>query len=1289
MTPHASPRRLAVLGGAPAFRSSNPVPQIFPSGYGYVGEHSVVTSILRNEPSPGSMLLSSRQRYVSKGVCGAGSGHRSDLQRRLTEFLGLDAGTTSVICVTSGTHALRGALKAVLADSGAKSRNEVIVPATTVASTAEAVIMEGFVPVLTDVDPHSWMLSPEATEQNISEKTAAIITVDWLGTHCDLGPFRKLADKHGVKLISDSAQSFGAISGKPSAVDLADATIYSTGYPKVFHTGGSGGILLCSKSQADWLEREPTGILRHEAMPETNAYIGLRALDELSKALESRTKAANTYRQLLRDTPGIAFQQVPHGSGANHYQLSVAVDAESFGLNAKILCEALQAENMICSTERMRCLGSIRRLLQSCRVAGDLPVSRTLGENSITLPIFDQLTPELCGTICSCINAIQEQSATIASRKSPGAALPSPPSEQADVIDIAAKFRDYSVVRIIDEGGFASGIDSSVHSTILVPWRYLAERRISIDELHRQFLSKHEWSWGDKVIDDLIVHAKNGGSVFLSPDSEGHSQITNASVHLDESGSSAHVALVLGRNDELEVHKACSNDGIDGNGRPWLRRQQKFLASSVAVKETDIFVKPLGFTEAEGTVSIAFPYVPSHSLAEMAFAGMGTTSLLAVLADLLGEMATCVWSKGVCSAPTEFIEQAHFNRMKRRVTIARAQVPELDKVASYESITLNGRQLLGFDRVLEALSRHPKIAEIGPRTLSEIHGDLNIHNILCQLESNADRPIVLIDPRGVPLLDESAKRDAFEPGDYCYDLSKLKFSLSGFAEIRKGLYSLQGEGQTFKLVIKNHPGSDTMVGADRGLIATLPSNENLKQWIDAVEPSGLRSLELRVLLGEAAHFVADSACALGRDKSEEVLPLFLMGLEKLNDVLELIEGKGDPSNERPQLLAESEAAAESPNYGAATIQSALLELGSSDAGWAWDVLEILVKSESTTTAQRLLSELVGEYLPEWTGVHVSTHPAASVRFPCVLIHSFDGVRGHTHAVLSGVRRTSAFLRDTGVSQEIIDGLKVVTITSTGASTGSQYTSRQNDKLLSPGPWGISPLKLSVLQANQLVFPRAGRWIVEDNSFFVLSRALSAGGDGLCLLTSKRQTTDVNSAWRVCIDSTDEIDGRTFATGFREIGTDEMEPLLLRPTSAIFMPNHLGQSLAQKEEDYATRYSPLLIDLVLPRFMQRADWIQLCHSRGFGANSDLAWNNAQQIADLFPKVELAYGGDEMEFHHFGSDSEYTRLLDGVGSNPLLNSLVYLPSMAKWLRCRVGGAKPGRHSQIDTHGRPRVA
>ena len=169
---------------------------------------------------------------------------------------------------------------------------------TTVGATVEAVIEEKFVPVFVSVDPDSWLLSLEATKCAITEKTAAIITVDWLGTQCDLEPFRILANEHSIKLISDSAQSFGASNGRPPSLSFSHATIYSLGYPKVL-TGGSGGLIVCSESLKRELMDHASGILRHEALAETNAFVCLQALSSLPKSLETRATAGELYRERL------------------------------------------------------------------------------------------------------------------------------------------------------------------------------------------------------------------------------------------------------------------------------------------------------------------------------------------------------------------------------------------------------------------------------------------------------------------------------------------------------------------------------------------------------------------------------------------------------------------------------------------------------------------------------------------------------------------------------------------------------------------------------------------------------------------------------------------------------------------------------------------------------------------------------------------------------------------------------------------------------------------------------
>ena len=211
--------------------------------------------------------------------------------------------------------------------------------------------------------------------------------------------------------------------------------------------------------------------------------------------------------------------------------------------------------------------------------------------------------------------------------------------------------------------------------------------------------------------------------------------------------------------------------------------------------------------------------------------------------DVLAQMATSVWNKTQEEADLSFIQKTHFDRMGRRFRIARVQDKTLDKIFTQKTVTLNSRQLLGFKDAIKKLENHPILAEIMPSLLSEIHGDLNIHNVLSRLDTEDDEDVVLIDPRGVPLLDDDSDK-VFECGDYCYDISKLLFSLTGFSKIRKGLFNYSSAGDSHSLIIHQHPGLDTTNGAARLLIPELEASKVMRQWIEEVEKHGARSFEL-------------------------------------------------------------------------------------------------------------------------------------------------------------------------------------------------------------------------------------------------------------------------------------------------------------------------------------------------------------------------------------------------------------------------------------------------------------
>jgi hypothetical protein len=145
----------------------------------------------------------------------------------------------------------------------------------------------------------------------------------------------------------------------------------------------------------------------------------------------------------------------------------------------------------------------------------------------------------------------------------------------------------------------------------------------------------------------------------------------------------------------------------------------------------------------------------------------------------------------------------------------------------------------------------------------------------------------------------------------------------------------------------------------------------------------------------------------------------------------------------------------------------------------------------------------------------------------------------------------------------------------------------------------------------------------------------------------------------------EEEGLIFAKGFRDIEAHEKGEKLLRTTTGMFLPHRLAKEISRREADYEERTSPLLIDVVLPRFMERSDWIQLSHQQGYGVASHRVWDSAQALQLVSPRVELANGGEEMAFYHYGSDSEYCKLLADARGDARLNSLAYIAPAAQWL------------------------
>ncbi len=150
------------------------------------------------------------------------------------------AGVKHAISCASGTDALLIALRAI----GLQAGDEVITTPFTFVATASTVVMCGATPVFVDIDPRTFNLDLAQVEAAITPKTQAIVPVHIFGQPVDLAPLKALCAKHNLKLIEDSAQSFGAdYDGRKSGAygDIGCTSFYPS---KNLSTFGDGGLIL-------------------------------------------------------------------------------------------------------------------------------------------------------------------------------------------------------------------------------------------------------------------------------------------------------------------------------------------------------------------------------------------------------------------------------------------------------------------------------------------------------------------------------------------------------------------------------------------------------------------------------------------------------------------------------------------------------------------------------------------------------------------------------------------------------------------------------------------------------------------------------------------------------------------------------------------------------------------------------------------------------------------------------------------------------------------------------------
>jgi len=342
--------------------------------------------------------ISSQGKYVTQ------------FERMFAERLGVPEG--HAVAVANGTVALHLALVVM----GIGPGDEVIVPDLTFAASANAILHAGATPVIVDVRSDTWCIDPDAIEAAITPQTRAIMPVHLYGKSADMATLQALAARHGLRVIEDTAEAFGARCDGRTAGTAGDASAFSFFGNKIITTGEGGMVTF-----RDSADVERARVLRDHGMSKTQRYwhdhvgynyrmtnlqaaIGVAQLEQFDDILHRKLEVAAEYTRLLSGIAGITLppDSEPavdyHGPNLNVFWLyTVLLDVTNESERSTII-KRMNARGI--ETRPMFYPMSAMPLYASYARGRSNPVSAHLSARGLSLPSSTALSTDDIARVC-------------------------------------------------------------------------------------------------------------------------------------------------------------------------------------------------------------------------------------------------------------------------------------------------------------------------------------------------------------------------------------------------------------------------------------------------------------------------------------------------------------------------------------------------------------------------------------------------------------------------------------------------------------------------------------------------------------------------------------------------------------------------------------------------------------------------------------------------------------------------------------------------------------------------
>ncbi len=288
----------------------------------------------------------------------------SELEEKLAAY----CGCKYAVAVSNGTAALHCACIA----AGLKPGDEVITTPLTFAASANCVLYVGATPVFADVNPETYNIDPESIKAHITDKTKAVIAVDFTGQCVENEKIRAICDEYNLIFIEDAAHAIGSSYKGKKVGSLADMTCFSF-HPVKTITSGEGGAITTNNEEfhKKLVLAHTHGITHDEDLMEDAPHEGpwyyeqislgynyrltdiqsallISQLEKLELFKKKRQEIVKKYNDAFSQIPEIIVQkEIPESDTCRHLYI-IRLNLDKLKCSRREFFDAMSAENIQC-----------------------------------------------------------------------------------------------------------------------------------------------------------------------------------------------------------------------------------------------------------------------------------------------------------------------------------------------------------------------------------------------------------------------------------------------------------------------------------------------------------------------------------------------------------------------------------------------------------------------------------------------------------------------------------------------------------------------------------------------------------------------------------------------------------------------------------------------------------------------------------------------------------------------------------------------------------------------------